>query len=246
MRIALLSDVHANLQALEACLAAAWRAKADRYVFLGDLVGYGGDPEAVVNRIRGLCEAGAVSVRGNHDLPHPKELRDFSDNAASSARWTIEQLDDEQCAFLRSLPLTILEDDRLYVHADASDPARWRYVTDELSAERSLAATQARLVLCGHVHTPQLYALNKQGKISAFTPTTDEATPLSRTHRWHIVLGSVGQPRDGDPRAAFAILESSNSSITFHRVHYDIDAAARAIRNAGLPEGLARRLYVGS
>jgi diadenosine tetraphosphatase ApaH/serine/threonine PP2A family protein phosphatase len=245
MLIAFLSDIHANLQALEACLAQAQRLGAERYVFLGDYVGYGGDPGAVVDRLMGLSEGGALLIRGNHDCPPADEVSRMNDAAAAAARWTATQLTAPQRAFLEGLPLALSEEDRLYVHADASAPPSWRYITGSADAARSLSATQARIVLCGHVHVPAVYAQTADGRTSAFRPPTGTFTPLLRQRRWQVVVGSVGQPRDRDPAAAFCLYDTLTAEIRFERAPYDVAAAQARIRAAGLPEGLAARLSAG-
>lgn len=243
MLIALLTDLHANLPAVEACLAHAKKQGAQSYALLGDYVGYGGQPGAVVDLVAELVAAGSHAVRGNHDAAVIEA--DLNPDAATAARWTQTQLTPSQRAFLNRLPLTIRDHDRLYVHADASAPAKWRYVLDADSAAMSLAACDARLVFCGHVHAPALYASEGAGKAILFKPTAGVKIPLLRQRRWHIVLGSVGQPRNGDPAASYALFDDASQEIASQRVGYDIAAAARAIRAAGLPAGLAERLYVG-
>jgi diadenosine tetraphosphatase ApaH/serine/threonine PP2A family protein phosphatase len=243
MPIALLTDIHANAQAFAACLAHARAAGATRFVLLGDFVGYGGEPGVVVDQVAELVAAGALAVRGNHDAATAEA--DMNPDAATSARWTAGQLSPAQRQFLNDLPLVVRDDDRLYVHADASAPAKWRYVRDADSAALSLAATDARLVFCGHAHSPALYALGAPGKATSFKPSAGMATPLLRQRRWHVVLGSVGQPRNGDSAASYALFDPHAHEIVFQRVGYDIAAAARAIRAAGLPDALAERLYVG-
>lgn len=243
--IALLSDIHANLQALEACLEDARDKGATRFALLGDYVGYGGDPSPVLERVMALVEAGASAVRGNHDDMAADFDREMNPSAATAAKWTRSQLSAGQRAFLDGLPLSARDGDRLYVHADASDPARWRYVTGAAAAGASLAGTDARVVVCGHVHDPAMYAQTADGRMARHKPQSGAPIPLLPSRRWHIVLGSVGQPRDGDAAASWAQLDPEGNEITFHRVAYDVAAAAARIRDAGLPEGLASRLFQG-
>lgn len=245
MRIALFSDIHANLDALDAMLAAAHTAGAHRFVVLGDIIGYGGAPIATVDRIMALADAGAVVVRGNHDDLDADPRRDMHVAAADAALWTRTQLSDANKAFLRALPLCVREDDRLYVHADASAPEKWRYVAHAEAAARSLAATDARIVFCGHMHTPMVYLQRSTGQAAPFTPLPGKPCALTTHRRWHVVLGSVGQPRNRDPAASFAMFDTAASTVTFHRAAYDVAAAAHAIRSAGLPDSLADRLFEG-
>lgn len=242
MLIALMSDIHANKQAFEACLAHAEGQGATRYVFVGDYVGYGGDPQAVIDRLCDLVDHGALAVAGNHDDAGGES--GMHEAAAEAARWSHAQLSPAAQAFLAQLPLTAAEDDRLYVHGDASAPAKFRYVTDALTALRSLEGCDARIVVSGHVHVPALYAQSGPTALP-FTPQTGVRTPLLRQRRWQVTLGAVGQPRDRDPAAAYALYRPETAEILFCRVPYDIEAAAAAIRKAGLSEGLAARLFVG-
>jgi len=245
MRIALLSDIHANREAFEACLEDAARKGAARFVLLGDIVGYGADPVWVVARTRDLLSHGAIVVRGNHDEACAVPRSSMTADAATAIAWTRSVLSPEDAAFLGALPLEVEEEDRLYVHAEASAPARWIYLRDATDARTSLDAVAARLVFCGHVHVPALYGLTATAKLVSFTPVAGVAVPLARPRRWHAVLAAVGQPRDGEPAAAWSLLDTTTSEITLHRVPYDVATAAGKIRDAGLPEALASRLSRG-
>lgn len=245
MKIAILSDIHANREAFEACLADAGRRGAQRLVLLGDIVGYGADPAWAVWRSMELAAAGAVVLKGNHDEAAVTDRGGMTPDAAAAAAWTRGVLDAEAKAWLAALPLEVEEEDRLYVHADAHEPARWHYVRDAEDARRSLEAAQARIVLCGHVHVPALYGLTAAAKLVSFRPVPGVPVPLTRPRRWLAVLGAVGQPRDGDPAAAYAMLDTATSDLATIRVPYDIASAAEKIRAAGLPEALASRLARG-
>jgi len=154
-------------------------------------------------------------------------------------------LSKDQQKFLDSLPMMIEDEDRLYVHADASAPTKWRYVTDCASAQLSLEGTQSRIVVCGHVHQPAIYGLASDGSISRFVPADEAKVPLLSSRRWHVVLPSVGQPRDGNPLAGYGLYDTISRQLEFRRLAYDIDGAAASIRAAGLPGRLADRLHVG-
>lgn len=240
-----MSDIHANREAFAACLAHAQALRPDRYVLLGDYVGYGADPAWVVDAVRGLVEAGAVALRGNHDAAIADGTTHMNENAATAIDWTRGRLDAGASAFLAGLPMTVEEDGRLYVHGDGSAPARWRYVEDAAGAWRSLGATSAPLTFVGHVHVPAIYGLTATNKVTSFRPTPGAPVPLLRQRRWLVVLGSVGQPRDRDPAASYAVLDTARAEIVFHRVPYDVAGAAARIRAAGLPEALADRLFLG-
>jgi predicted phosphodiesterase len=245
MRIALISDIHANLPALEACLAAAARLDAHRLAFLGDFVGYGPDPDAVVARVRPLVEAGAIAVLGNHDQAVLKPTRDMNPVAAEAIAWTRNQLGAEAKSFLGGLPFEVGSDDMLFVHADASDPAAWHYVTDGETARASLEGSNAQVTFCGHVHVPALYCLSAAGKMVAHAPQQDVPLPLLVQRKWLAVIGSAGQPRDGNPAAAFAIYDTASHSLTYCRAPYDVESVSQRMRFLGLPDSLAERLLKG-
>jgi diadenosine tetraphosphatase ApaH/serine/threonine PP2A family protein phosphatase len=251
MRIAFMADVHANREALEACLAHARAQAADRLVFLGDYVNYGADPEWVVQALVDHVEKGGIAIRGNHDAAVGERDGAMNSPAEVGLEWTRNQLGPAHRAFLAALPMTHAEEGLLCVHADAAAPARWSYVTDSEDAARSLRASTERLTLCGHVHKPALYNVpdahgaSRSSKTTAFRPVAGVPVPLLPRRRWLAVVGSVGQPRDGNPAAAYALVDTARTEITTFRVAYDIDAAAGKIRAAGLPEVLADRLKWG-
>lgn len=248
MRIGLLADLHANREATEACLAALSKAGCSRLVFLGDLVGYGADPAWVVDAVRAHVDTGASAVLGNHDaaVDDPDASR-MHEQARAAIDWTRDRLDDAQRGFLRTLPLQVEDDDRLYVHANGWEPGGWSYIGGEQAARRSLCATSQRLTFCGHVHEPALYFDSTvAGAASGFQPTPGVAIPLLPTRRWLAIVGACGQPRDGNPAASCAWLDTGRRQLTFLRVPYDHERAAAKIRDAGLPEAFARRLVTGA
>lgn len=245
MRIAILSDIHANRQAYEAVLAAAADRAATRYVILGDIVGYGGDPVWCVDRTMALAAEGALIIRGNHDQGVSDPSVSMNEAARAALDWTRTQLSQTQRAYLAALPLEIEDGERLYVHADASAPARFHYVSDAETAAAHLQACKARVSFCGHIHRPALYCMGTNGKTTAFAPSSSTGIPLLPQRRWLAVMGAVGQPRDGNPAAAYGILDTDKGEIEFHRAGYDIESAAARIRAVGLPEGLAARLFRG-
>ena len=245
MLIALFTDIHANKEAFEACLAHARRHAIDRMVFLGDYVGYGADPGFSVDTVRAFVERGAIALLGNHDSAVTGTTQRMNDEAAIAIDWTRKQLDAGQVSFLAGLPFTAEEDDRLYVHASAADPPRWDYVVDAPSAARSLTATEASITFCGHVHVPALFHLTAAGKVAGFDPVADVALPLTPQRRWIAVIGAVGQPRDRNPAACYALYDDSARTLTYVRVPYDVETAQRKIRDAGLPSFLSARLAWG-
>lgn len=245
MLTAILADVHANREALDACLLDAERAGADRFVFLGDLVGYGPDPSYVVDRVGRMAEDGALVLRGNHDEAVHVANNDLNRLAATAIDWTRGQLDQVQVNFLATLPLTIEDRDLLFVHASACAPHSWLYLLNVMDAERSLKSTQARITICGHTHIPALFHATAFTAAGRHVPTTGKAIPLAAPRRWVAVLGATGQPRDGNPAACFGLLDDERSTLQYVRVPYDSDVTARKIRRRGLPEALATRLVTG-
>ncbi len=245
MLIALFADIHANRQAFAACLAQARDFGAQRYVLIGDYVGYGADPDWTVTTVMELVDKGARAVLGNHDnaIANPNEQMNLE--AKIAIEWTRGELDAAQRQFLAELPLRLTDEDRLYVHSEASNPAAWIYVTNTVEASRSLAVDPAQITFCGHVHRPAIYSISPTAKMTAFTPTTGAAVPLLQGRRWLAVLGSVGQPRDGNPAAAFAMFDTDKRELIYCRVPYDVEQAVAAIRKKGLPRWLADRLLVG-
>jgi diadenosine tetraphosphatase ApaH/serine/threonine PP2A family protein phosphatase len=244
MRIALFSDIHANREAFAACLAHAEKAGADRYVFLGDYVGYGADPAWVIDTVKAYVERGAVAVLGNHDAAIGAPRR-MSRSAEIALAWTRTRLDGARREFLGRLPLCFEEEERLYVHANAWAPDQWGYILGPTEAGRSLQATRCRLSFCGHVHVPQLYHTKPGAEIGTVAPLAGKSIPLLRQCRWLAVLGAVGQPRDGIPAAAYAMFDTERSDFVLLRVPYDVAAAAGKVRAAGLPLILSQRLELG-
>lgn len=246
MRIAFLSDIHGNREALDACIAHAERHGVDQFVVLGDLVGYGADPAYVVDRVRELEARGGIVIKGNHDAAASAGVSaGMNEHASKAITWTYDELDDDARDFLRALPMRVEDEDRLYVHSEAAAPSEWRYVTDASSAERSLRAASQRLTFCGHIHVPQLYHMAPQKPAVGFKPQNNSPIPLVASRKWLMVQGAVGQPRDQNPAAAYGLLDAKRNEMTYMRVPYDIERAARKIHAAGLPQILAARLYIG-
>ena len=245
MRIALMADIHANRRALEACLDHAQAHGANRLVFLGDYVGYGAEPAECVDRIMAETERGAIAVAGNHDQAVSQEGETMTPDAETAMAWTRRQLGPGAREFLLSLPMRFEDEARLYVHASPQTYPAWIYVNDGPAAKRALEASRAQTVYCGHTHTPALHGITATGQLISFQPVAGLPVPLPRHRRWLTVVGAVGQSRDGNPSAAYAMLDTTTSEITHHRVPYDIEAAASAVLAAGLPAVLAARLRKG-
>jgi len=243
MKLALFADIHSNLEAITACLAHARGLGAEQYAFLGDLVGYGGDPVEVLDLIEQHAAEGAVVVLGNHDaaaIGRPAGL--MNAHAQAAIDWTRDQLGASQRAFLEALPLTVKHDNMLYVHAGAAAPEQWTYVTDPAEAEQSIEAGGVTYIFCGHVHEQNLYYTGTGGWPMVFRPVAGIPIPAGRHRQWLAIVGSAGQPRDGNNAACYALFDPERERITFFRVPYDHRSAAQKIRAAGLPERLALRL----
>jgi len=247
VKLALVADLHANREAVSAVLAHAHEAGARSYAFLGDFVGYGADPGWVVDVVRERVEAGAIAVAGNHDAAVARgPLPTMTPDARKAVAWTRERLDSTQLAFLAGLPLTAVDGDCLFVHANAWDPGGWDYILARADAARSLYATDRQTTFCGHVHVPTLYHQTGTGKTAPFAPVPGIVIPLSEQRRWLAIPGSAGQPRDGNPAACYAMFDRAARTLVFHRVPYDHERAAAKVRAAGLPQDLADRLRDGT
>jgi len=242
---ALLSDVHANLEALNACLGHARERGAERFGFLGDLVGYGADASAVVEMVAGCAAAGAVVVKGNHDEGIEGGGGYFNDAARAALQWARETLTEEQKHFLASLPLVVRHETVCFVHASAAAPERWDYIDSPAAAKRCADAAAASYTFCGHVHDQVLYFENARGRMSEFRPFPGTVIPVPSHRRWVAIVGSVGQPRDRNPAAAYTLFDLAGQKLTFFRVPYDAMAAADKIRSCGLPSSLAYRVELG-
>ena len=244
MLTAILTDIHGNREAFEACLASARQRNAERIVFLGDFVGYGADPSFVIDTVMAEVERGAVALLGNHDSAAIGIDENMNEHAARAIEWTRAQLGERHIAFLSNLPYTADQGDVLFVHASADIPIAWDYIINADAAARCMQATQARITFCGHVHVPMAFHLIKTQGLVPYEPPMNTPLPLTEG-RWVIVIGAVGQPRDRNPDACYALYDDAAATLTYVRVPYDIGAAARKIKAAGLPYRLAARLAFG-
>ena len=245
MRYLVLSDVHANLEALEACLGGAAEHKYDNTLVLGDVVGYGADPNDVIKCIQDLKPA--AIVRGNHDkiAIDLAEADDFNATARHAARWTFNALTEPNRQWLAALPKGPLDVDDLIQICHGSPFDEDAYIFDELDALRALKTATRPLCLFGHTHAPVTFYL-ASGNLGADQPTGIEASlTIEDGVNYLLNPGSVGQPRDGDPRAAYAIVDTGTRTVEMYRLDYQVEAAQKKIIAAGLPEVLARRLSSG-
>ena len=239
-----LSDIHSNIDALEQVLADAARFGESRILLLGDLVGYGAEPNAVIERLRALPVAAAI--RGNHDRVACGlgDSVNFNDAARASARATARMLTDENRDYLRGLPRGPLAVDETIEICHGTPFDEDEYIFDEMDAVYALHAASRPVCLFGHTHAP--FAMRLAGEDVDFLDVSPGARfVLQDGVRYLANVGSVGQPRDGDPRAAYGILDTDARSLTCYRVAYPVERAQQRIREAGLPDALARRLSVG-
>ncbi|HLY15365.1 MAG TPA: metallophosphoesterase family protein [Candidatus Limnocylindrales bacterium] len=246
MRVAVLSDIHANLPALDAVLAAA--GPVDEVWHLGDVVGYGPDPDAVVARLRDL---GARGVQGNHDLAATGDdvIRDFNVDARAAMEWTRRVISPATRDWLAGLPPRLTIGGWSLVHGSPRDPT-WEYIVTQEAAAENLAVLPSALGFFGHTHLPIAYVLDRDtsqpARDTIGTLTPEPGTTLSLVGRQALVNpGSAGQPRDGDPRASGLVLDLATSTVTWIRAAYNIAATQRAMRAAGLPARGISRLTVG-
>jgi diadenosine tetraphosphatase ApaH/serine/threonine PP2A family protein phosphatase len=239
VRIAVLSDIHGNLPALEAVLAAL--SPYDAVWQLGDVVGYGPEPDAVVARLR---ELGATGVRGNHDAAALGELSTaiFNSEARAAVLWTASIIRPETRDWLSALPETAIEGDYTLAHGSPRDPL-WEYVLTTPTARANLAVLTTRSALIGHTHLPLVFR-EDDGLVETIAPSDGSQLTLDE-RRALLNPGSVGQPRDGDPRASGAILDTDTGTMSWQRVPYDIAVVQERMRRVGLPKRLIDRLDHG-
>jgi diadenosine tetraphosphatase ApaH/serine/threonine PP2A family protein phosphatase len=242
MRVAVVSDIHGNLHALEAVLSELEDEQPDELWCLGDLVGYGPQPNRCCEVVRARAE---ICLAGNHDLGvlGRIDLEDFSHDAARSARWTREELDDDVRSWLEGLQPQGERDGVQLFHASARDPV-WEYILSGEAAAETLELTSAPVVLVGHSHVALAIGLSDR-RLSGGVARAGKEIELDGS-RWLLNPGSVGQPRDGDPRAAYLMLDLEEGRAEFRRVGYDVERTQAEIREHGLPATLAERLAVGA
>lgn len=240
MRFAVFSDIHANLPALEAAILAA--GPVDGYWHLGDVVGYGPNPDGVVARLSDVRASGVV---GNHDAAAVggSEIDWFNPDARRAMEWTRDTINATTRAWLAKLPVTTDIGQAALVHGSFRDPM-WEYVTSLPVARANLVTLQSRIGLHGHTHVPMAW-VEQDGAVDIVSPSDGSILEL-RGRRVLANPGSVGQPRDGDARASFMILDTQADTIEWHRTPYDIEGVQALMRAAGLPPALVHRLSSGS
>ena len=241
MRYALLSDIHSNLEAFRAVAGDLEQEKVDQIFFLGDIVGYGADPGQCIDMLQ---ELKSYTVAGNHDWAAVEltETTYFNSLAKTAIEWTAERLSPPHREFLIQLPLTHTITPIHLVHATPARPETWDYIFALRDAFRGFKHCKQTICFVGHSHTPVNFVENKEGKVSQLAGNTFF---LKEENRYIINVGSVGQPRDGDPRAAYGIYDSGDTSFVLKRVAYPIEETQKKIIAAGLPPLLASRLSSG-
>jgi len=232
MRFAIISDIHSNLEALSTALEAIKTEAVDQILFLGDVVGYGANPNECVDLVRKRCP---IVLLGNHDLAAVdlSTADFFTANAKTAARWTAQELTPENKDFLKRLPYTAVIEGVQLVHSSPYEPEEWHYIISESDARRMFPYFNETICFVGHSHVPGVFAESS---------STEE---VRRGERFVVNVGSIGQPRDGNPNLSFGVFDSSQWEYRNIRLEYDAERAARKIREAGLPRALADRLLHG-
>ncbi|MFN0158328.1 MAG: metallophosphoesterase family protein [Bacteroidota bacterium] len=239
MRFAIISDIHSNLPALEAVLVKITELGVDSVLCLGDTIGYGPFPNECVDLVRKNC---VLSVKGNHDsgVLGETSIDDFNQFGQDAIRWTDKNLLDDYRSYIAKAPLIAVYEGLTIVHSSPDTPGDWKYVMTMHHARESFKAFSTDICFIGHTHVPVV--IGEDSTINSFHPPRREGNPISR---FLINVGSVGQPRDGNPHAAFGVLDTIDWSYTLVRTEYDIKKTASAITSAGLPKALAQRLFQG-
>lgn len=243
MRIAIIADVHSNLVALTAVLDDIERGGGvDGVWCLGDVVGYGPEPSACIERLR---EMAAVCIAGNHDHAASVKINiaDFNSAAAAASRWTMRQLSPEEKEYLGELPTRLTRGDFTLVHGSPRGPL-WEYMDAAVVAAGNLAHFETRYCLVGHTHVPMVFTAAENGDVEARHWTTGDPVVIGKA-KLIINPGSVGQPRDGDPRASYALYDSDEGSLRLYRIGYDVRTTQKRMQALGLPERLITRLEYG-
>ena len=245
MRMMVISDIHGNLEALDRLLEHAASRNVHRVLCLGDLIGYGPHPNECIERVRALRNCRCVC--GNHDTAALWDTSPYgmSLEAREAILWTMDQLTEDNKAYLAALPERLDLADMCFVHANPYNPKGWRYVMDRKYAMRSFGYARFRLCCIGHSHRPLVITRNHFFSATIDPVKGDRNYDISDTKRRIFNCGSVGQPRDRDPRACYLIIDTTRQQIRFHRVAYNVEKTIAAIKAAGLPQRLGHRLKKG-
>ena len=243
MRYGIISDIHGNLEALDSVLKVLEKENPDRYICVGDIVGYGADPAECIKRVKLL---NAVTVAGNHDwaVLDRLDIRSFNSDAQAAIRWTQEAISESNLDYLDSLPSFFVEMPFTLAHGSPRKPV-WEYVIDPLTAAENFRILDTRYCLVGHSHVPLMYEQATDGEVEWFGPIYGAELDLN-TSRFMINPGSVGQPRDYDPRAAYGLLDLDELTWEFRRIEYPIEEVQSRMEEVGLPQRLISRLSLGA
>ena len=240
MRYGIFGDIHSNLEAFEVVLGALNRHKVDKLICVGDIVGYGAEPDRCVEKIRSMAIATAA---GNHDWASvgKSDINYFDSHAREAVLWTGRTLKSENKRYLDKLPLVIEKNDFQLVHGSLNEPAEWHYILNLNEADESFSLMKKSLLFIGHSHRPIIFAKGREKIAYSFTSRLS----IKEGVKYIINVGSVGQPRDGDPRAGYVLFDDEKKEITYKRIAYPVEKAQAKIRAAGLPEIEAARLPDG-
>jgi predicted phosphodiesterase len=239
MRYGIFADVHSNLEALEAVINAYKNEHIDHYLCAGDVIGYAADPGECIEKIKALS---AISVAGNHDWAAVDLFSAdyFNPLARQAVLWTRDNLGDDNKRFLKSLKLLYKSEHFVMVHGTLNNPGDFNYMNDGYMAEETFKLLDADICFLGHTHVAGVFVKDKNNRISYL-----KESDIKEDNKYIVNVGSVGQPRDGNPKAAYCIYDTDRRKVKIKRIGYDIETAARRIIKAGLPRFLADRLAVG-
>lgn len=243
MKYAIISDVHSNLEAFQKVIDEVKKDKVDKYLFVGDIVGYGANPCECIEELKKLK---CVAVAGNHDYGAVElsSIDNFNSYAKEAIQWTMNKLSKKDKEFLQKLPLVQTIDNITLVHSTLQNPEKWEYVRSTFQAHKSIEIQKTSLLFAGHSHVPITFC--EQSEIKGSIKFSKEIRiKIEDGYKYFINVGSVGQPRDGNPKACYAIYDKDNKIVEIRRMEYDIKKAQEKILEAGLPNRLAERLEFG-
>lgn len=244
MKIAIISDLHSNIEALQACIDKAKTLNVEQYVCLGDIVGYGPDPAVILDMVMSLPKV--VVIRGNHEEAlfgaYYNKLRPHIQHTVD---WTKQQLSEAQLNYLQALPYQQTVQGMTMVHATADQPDKWSYLHNLDQARKCMSAADTKLTFVGHTHQPQVFYDTPSKKIKCLTPQAGVSIPIYQQSRYVVNVGSVGQPRDENNAASFVVYDTDESELVFCRVAYEYAVTAKKIVDRGLPAPFAERLAKG-
>jgi len=245
VRLAVFADIHANLEAMKAFVEDSLTRHVHRYICLGDIVGYGANPNECIELLQTLPKMNCIL--GNHDAAAIWRYSPYSmtKDAKEVILWTIDQLNPNSVDFLQSLRPVLNLGNMIFAHANPYNPEAYRYVVNKKYAARSFAAVKQKLTFIGHSHRPVLITRKNFFQITFTPPRGSEKCFLNKEKKQIINCGSIGQPRDGDPRACYCVVDTTDETVEFYRLPYDIQSAAEKIKLAGLPDILGSRLIRG-